>query len=48
MIEQQLFSPTRSNTAMSPPPSKNASPNITKKTHSSLFGAMNSEEFSIV
>jgi hypothetical protein len=32
---------------MSPPPSKNASPEGTKKTHSSLFGAMNSEEFNI-
>jgi hypothetical protein len=32
----------------SPPPSRNASPEATKKTHSSLFGAMNSEEFNIV
>ena len=49
MIEQRLFSGTSgSDTKMSPPPSRNISPEGTKKTHSSLHGAMNSEEFNIV
>lgn len=48
MIEQRLFSQADSSgTKMSPPPSRNASLEQTNKTHSSLFGAMNSEEFNI-
>jgi len=33
---------------MSPPPSRYSSPVVTNKTHSSLQGAMNSDEFNIV
>ena len=48
MIEQRLFSETAgSNTNRSPPPSRNVSPQVTRKTYSSLFGAMNSEEFNV-
>ena len=49
MIEQRLFTESNnSNTNLSPLPSRNPSPDGTKKTHSSLFGALNSEEFNIV
>lgn len=48
MVEQKLFSQLdSSNTKMSQPPSRDVSPEQTNKTHSSLFGALNSEEFNI-
>ena len=48
MSEQQLFCGAFGSDKMSPPPSRDASPEQTKKTHSTLLGALNSDEFNML